>query len=794
MVDSGVDVTHPDLAGKVAGTYNAVTGGTDVHDVVGHGTGTASVAAAATGNGVGIAGAGRNTSLLAVKVADVTGRIFTDDLAAGVVWAVDHGADVVNLSLGGPTSDRLEKAAVAYALAHDVPVVAAAGNEGTSAKQFPAALPGVIAVGATSANGSVRAPFSSYGPWVDVAAPGRSIVIATPGGGYDVADGTSYSAPLVSGILALLEGYRPGRSAGELAQALRGGTDAARFGFARGLVHADRSLDLVPPGTGPTVTAPADGAVVSGVVTVSANSSAPRVRLQLGDVIHTVSTSGGVAAASFETYGLGGRQQASATDCSSVDQCGNPTTVAVTVDNAAPTLTSPAAGQPVRDDSLPVSAEAPAGASVRFMVDSGVLAQATDLTAPFAAELPTERLADGEHTVRAFLCRSDGTVCDGSRAGATAVTVARLHPAITKLAPTAISPDGDGRQDATTVTYRLADAQVMSLRVRNAVGDVVWTKALGTQATGTHTASWAGRRTGGGRVQDGVFTVQVSTSRGDLRGLASSAVTVDRAAPKLSGVRASSPRVLPVKDGYLDAVRVTANVSTGLRSVGLKVTTGRGTVVRTVKRGSVAGSTAGATWDGRRAGGRLVPGTYRVRLVAEDLAGNRSTSAARRVTVSGQRLVKRSGSTTVTARESLQQSYEDDCSQVFRRTSGEHKGWVGYAASSICTSGDAYAAADHQVRLPDAVRYGTVRVSAYGGRGDKRYRDSAKVVYYDSLQNLSPRTFRLGPAVGSYAGPRVAATPLLIRSRVLRWMTITTGVAWYDVKSYRVAYTYYVLG
>src|SRR3954447_22489341 len=284
IVDSGVDVRHPDLASKVVGTHNAVTGGTDVHDVVGHGTGTASVAAAATGNGVGIAGAGRNSSLLAVKVADVTGRIFTDDLAAGIVWAVDHGANVVNLSLGGPTSDRLEKAAVAYAEAHNVLVVAAAGNEGSSAKQFPAALPGVLAVGATSSNGAVRAPFSSYGPWVDLAAPGRSIVVATPGGGYEVADGTSYSAPLVSGAAALLAAYRPGRTAAQLAQALDDGADTAKLGFARGLVHVDRSLDLLPPASVPTLTGPAEGTSVSGTTTVSVTSSAPRVSLGLGDL------------------------------------------------------------------------------------------------------------------------------------------------------------------------------------------------------------------------------------------------------------------------------------------------------------------------------------------------------------------------------------------------------------------------------------------------------------------------------------------------------------------------------
>ena len=73
-------------------------------------------------------------------------------------------------------------------------------------------------------------------------------------------------------------------------------------------------------------------------------------------------------------------------------------------------------------------------------------------------------------------------------------------------------------------------------------------------------------------------------------------------------------------------------------------------------------------------------------------------------------------------------------------------------------------------------------MSAYGGRGDQRYRDSARVVYYDGLQNLSNHAFRLGPSVGNHQGPRAKATPLLIRSRVFRWTTLTTGVAWYDVR------------
>ncbi len=485
IVDSGVDVRHPDLAGKVVGTYNAVLGGTDVHDVVGHGTGTASAAAAATNDGVGIAGSGRDTSILAVKVADVTGRIFTDDLAKGIVWAVDHGADVVNLSLGGPTSDRLERAAVAYARDHDVLVVAAAGNEGTSARQFPGALPGVVAVGATSAAGSVRAPFSSYGPWVDVAAPGRSIVVATPGGGYEIADGTSYSAPLVSGAAALLLSARPQRTADQLAQAIVAGTDAARFGFAHGLVHIDRSLDLLAPRSAPVVSSPTSGAVVSGLLTVTATSNAPRVRLGLADLTTTVTTRDGVASASFETYGLGGSQPVTAADCSAVDQCNDPIAFGVSVDNGAPTITSPAPGQEVRADSLPVTASAPGGA-VRFFLDDtpGV----TDGTAPYGADLSTERLTDGQHSVRAALCRSDGLVCDLGHVASVPVRVSRLHPGITGLSPAAISPDGDGRRDATTVTYRLDRRQSTALVVRDASGAEVYRRGLGSLAAGKHTA------------------------------------------------------------------------------------------------------------------------------------------------------------------------------------------------------------------------------------------------------------------------------------------------------------------
>jgi flagellar hook assembly protein FlgD len=794
VVDSGVDVTHPDLAPKIAGAFNAVQPGTGVRDLVGHGTGVASVAAAATSNGEGIAGAGYDSSLLAVKVADRTGRIFTDDLAKGIVWAADSGADIINLSLGGPTSDGLEKAAVEYAQRRGALVVAAAGNEGTSTRQFPGALAGVLAVGATTANGTARAAFSSFGPWVDVAAPGRSILLATPGGGYERADGTSFSSPMVAGEAALLLASRPDRTADELRQAVTAGATDARFGFARGNVDFVASLDLLPPATTPTITAPAEGSASSGVTTVSATSTAPKVRLGLADLTTVVSTTGGVATATFATYGLDGPQTVTAADCSAIGQCaGTAATATTTVTNAGPTITSPADGSTQAGDTIAVSAAAPEGAAVRFRVEGSSLS--ATVTGPYAATVPLESLSNGSHTVSAVLCRRDATRCDLAHAARVSITVARLHPGITGLSTALLSPNGDGRNDTTTVRYRLESRQTVTLRVQDPSGRTFLRREVGAQSAGPHTVVWDGTANSGRAVPDGSYRVQVATSSGSQRGLASRPVTVDTRAPVLGKVTTSGTRVLPVRDGYLDRVALETTVNERARTLALEVRSSSGRLVRTVTRTGVGPKKAVAVvWNGRDHSGRIAPtGSYSARLVVTDPAGNRRVGAAKSLTVSGQRLVRRTGSRTVTARESLTETFFDECSLVFRHANGKRKGWIGYYASGTCDSGDAYAVADHQVRLPDAVRYGTVRISAHGGRGDPRFQDTARLVYHDARQNVSTAEFRLGSALDTYTGPTVSAAKHLIRKRLLRWSTYTTGVNWYDVDTYTVRFTYFVL-
>ena len=219
VLDSGVDATHPDLVGRVLAGDS---------DVAGHGTQVAGVAAAFTGNGVGIAGAAHTASILPIRVLD-GGVSGTDEtVAAGVDRAVAAGVGVINLSLGGGGGGGVLGAAIQRAIAADIVVVASAGNGGGPRTIYPAAYPGVLAVGATNDAGEV-ASFSQHGPWVDLAAPGvdvrttKRLVDDTDGivDGVGSSSGTSFSAPLVAGIAALVRTAHPDWTAAEVSAQLK---------------------------------------------------------------------------------------------------------------------------------------------------------------------------------------------------------------------------------------------------------------------------------------------------------------------------------------------------------------------------------------------------------------------------------------------------------------------------------------------------------------------------------------------------------------------------------------------
>lgn len=207
VLDSGTGAQHPDLRGKVAAQKDFVDDDGVAEDSgFGHGTHVAGIAAAIMDNRQGIAGACPGCRLLVGRVIDTSGG--TDsDIAEGIIWAADEGAEVINLSIGAPMSSDLLEDAVGYAVDKGAVVVVAAGNYGSlrNLKIYPAAYPAAIAVSATDRKGEID-PFSSYGRWVDVAAPGVDILSTLPGRKYGYDSGTSMAAPHVAALAGLLAG------------------------------------------------------------------------------------------------------------------------------------------------------------------------------------------------------------------------------------------------------------------------------------------------------------------------------------------------------------------------------------------------------------------------------------------------------------------------------------------------------------------------------------------------------------------------------------------------------------
>jgi len=269
VVDSGV-AAHPELAGRLVAGHDFVNADSNPADDNGHGTAVAGVIGATGNNGTGIAGMDWATRIMPVKVVDASGSGYTSDIAKGVIWAADHGARVINMSLGGNDYSSTLKSAIAYAYNKGAVLVASAGNDGSTAAMYPAAYPYVLSVSAL--HGSTLADFSSYGPNTDLAAPGESVYSLTRTGGYSYWSGTSFSAPMVSGLAALVLGRNPTLSAARVTQVLTSTADDlgtsgwdqkygwGRIDAGRALAAAGLPADKTPPHI--SIATPVSGAPV----------------------------------------------------------------------------------------------------------------------------------------------------------------------------------------------------------------------------------------------------------------------------------------------------------------------------------------------------------------------------------------------------------------------------------------------------------------------------------------------------------------------------------------------------
>jgi subtilisin family serine protease len=220
VVDTGADLSVPEIAARSPRTYDVRNGSANVRDENGHGTFVTSLAAAFGGS----------ARLLVIKAGSSSGA-FTDDLEAKAIrYAIAHGARVINLSIGGPTTSRTERAAIRFAVSHGALVVTAAGNDHSQGNpvEYPAALVQPVGSDGSGSSGLVvassdngrRASFSGSGSWISVAAPGVDVYGALSGHRYGYGSGTSFSTAEVSGAAALVWGADPSLTAQQVARIL----------------------------------------------------------------------------------------------------------------------------------------------------------------------------------------------------------------------------------------------------------------------------------------------------------------------------------------------------------------------------------------------------------------------------------------------------------------------------------------------------------------------------------------------------------------------------------------------
>jgi len=248
VIDTGVDLNHPEFQGKLVKGYNIVNPNKPPLDDDGHGTHVTGIIAANTNNGQGIAGITWYNKIMPVKVLDQSGAGTLFDVAQGIIWATDHGANIINLSLGNYAESKYLHDAIQYAYSKNVVLIAATGNDNTSQLGYPASYPEVIGVSAIDPN-QQRAEFSNYGDDVDVVAPGVNIASTYPNNQYAALSGTSMASPHVAALAALIKSNDPDLSNKDIMKIItETATDLGSNGrdayFGNGEINIEKAVEL----------------------------------------------------------------------------------------------------------------------------------------------------------------------------------------------------------------------------------------------------------------------------------------------------------------------------------------------------------------------------------------------------------------------------------------------------------------------------------------------------------------------------------------------------------------------
>jgi subtilisin family serine protease len=414
ILDTGIDESHEDLAAKLQNGWNFFNNNDNLADSCGHGTKVAGSAAAITNNGVGVAGVAWNNPIIPIKITDPNCLGYYSAMIQGITYAADNGAKVANISFRVFNGDAFNSAAQ-YMHSSGGWVVVAGGNTGNfenySDNQY------VISVAATSSS-DATASFSSYGPYIDFAAPGSGIYTTRTNNSYGSSSGTSFASPITAGAIALVFAFDSTLSPDDVYNKLKNtavdlgnsGRDDkygwGRINVAAALADVTPTVDDVLPTV--AITNPADNSDVAGVITVSVDASdnvqVDTVELYINGVLSQQDTS---SPYDFTVDSAALNSGANQIEARAVDSSNNESSDQITVnvpveeDTTAPTvtITNPADNSDV-SGTISVDIDSSDNiqvAKVELLID-GVIYQ-EDSSSPYSFSLDVDSLGPGNHTI-----------------------------------------------------------------------------------------------------------------------------------------------------------------------------------------------------------------------------------------------------------------------------------------------------------------------------------------------------------------------------------------------------------
>lgn len=430
VLDSGVNVNHPDLKDHLVPGYNVYDGNTDLTDVCGHGTAVAGTAAATGNNATGVAGVAGAASIMPVRIgySDSTGcHAYFSTIASGITYAADHGARIANISYVGIAGSSSVLSAARYMNSKGGLVFVSAGNNNIDENVTPD--PSLVVVSATDAN-DAKASFSSWGSFVTISAPGTYIWTTNNSLGYSQWNGTSFAAPVTAGVAALMMAARPDLSGDQIKSLLystsvdlgAAGRDPV-FGYGRvdaaAALRATMAYQSQVDTTAPVaaIAAPLANSSVSGVVGVTVNASdnvgVTRVDLKVNGTVVATDTSAPYTFSWDSTGTANGMANVVAVAYDAAGNAGTSATVAVNVANQVTTLakdttpptvviSNPVAGTVTGNVAVSINASDDSGAAgitTVLSIDGQTKAQGTGGVLGY--NWNTRKAGAGQHTLTA---------------------------------------------------------------------------------------------------------------------------------------------------------------------------------------------------------------------------------------------------------------------------------------------------------------------------------------------------------------------------------------------------------